>query len=470
MGRHHDFSGMDTSLPSAEAVAAWDATMRAFLAHGAATPSHLAETLRLAPDFAQGFACKGLFCLLLGRAEMEETARAAAGEARAAAHRVAPLPREAVYLDALDDFLAGRPGAAADRLDALLVRAPRDALAMKLVQAIRFVLGQSVAMRRSVEALAPAYADHPALGYLKGCHAFTLEETGEYAAAETAGREGLLLARDDAWGLHAVAHVYDMTARPRDGLKWLSTRTEAWAHCNNFRFHVWWHKALMHLDLGEFDAALALYDSDVRAEKTDDYRDIANATSLLSRLEIEGVDVGSRWEELADLAAGRAQDGCLAFADLHYMLALIGGDRPAAAAELLARIARDAQANRSDMDQIYHHPGLSAAEGLEAFGEGRFGAAFTHLSGAQDALQRVGGSHAQRDIFERLTIEAALRGGYLSAAERLLGERLTRRGGARDGYTDRRLATLAEARTGARIGARTGTGAAAGRPALAEGA
>ena len=96
------------------------------------------------------------------------------------------------------------------------------------------------------------------------------------------------------------------------------------SHCNNFRYHVWWHKALLHMDKGEFDVALGLYDARIRADKTDDYRDISNATSLLMRLELEGVDVGPRWHELADLAEARTDDGCLVFADLHYMLALTG--------------------------------------------------------------------------------------------------------------------------------------------------
>ncbi|MBL4928920.1 hypothetical protein [Fuscibacter oryzae] len=93
----------------------------------------------------------------------------------------------------------------------------------------------------------------------------------------------------------------------------------------------------MHLDLGNAKAALALYDRDIRTEKTDDYRDIANAASLLSRLELEGAPVGNRWDELAHLAETRATDGCLAFADLHYMLALCGGGCEQASAGLIAR-------------------------------------------------------------------------------------------------------------------------------------
>ena len=299
--------------------------------------------------------------------------------------------------------------------------------------------------RRSVEAVLPHWEDHPARGYLLGCHAFTLEETGEYAAAEAAGKHGVDLAPDDAWGLHAVAHVHDSTGRAREGLDWLTGRESSWAHCNNFRFHVWWHRALMYLDLGDFDAALDLYDREVRSERTDDYRDISNAASLLSRLEIEGVDVGRRWDELADLSEKRSGDGSLAFADLHYLLSLIGGGRDEAAAGLVARMA-SARASEGEAAAILADPGQRIAAGLQAFGSGSYARAWLNLRGAAPELQRIGGSHAQRDVFTRLTIESALLGGYPDAAEQMLHERRRLRGGFEDGYTRRRLDLLNAAR------------------------
>ncbi len=420
----------------------------AFLAHGASTPEHLGKTLEAAPDFAQGYAAKGLFCLLLGRAELVETANEML---KVATDAPMPLPREAAYIEALRDWLAGRPSDASARLELVLDQHPEDALAMKLVQAIRFVLGQPDQMRRSLEKITPAYDDHPALGYVKGCYAFTLEETGDYAAAEKSGREGLLLAPNDAWGLHAVAHVYDMTARADDGLYWMADQTAAWSHCNNFRFHVWWHIALMHLDLGQYDKALALYDSEIRAEHTDDYRDISNGASLLSRLQLEGMDVGNRWEELAELSANRTDDGCVVFADLHYMLSLIGGGRDDAVRKMMARMAKDAGVAETEMQKLTRHPGLSTAAGLEAFGEGRYAVAFGHLKGGRDALQGIGGSHAQRDVFERLTIESAMRAGLLDAATDLLDQRQSSRGGNEDGYTARHRALIAQAHSDARL-------------------
>ncbi len=441
-GLPEDFAGCPVSLPPGAAVAAWNATQRAFLAHGAATPERLAETLRLAPDFALGQAARGLFCLLLGRAEMVETAAEALAAARAGA---LPTRREALYVAALADWLDGRPSGAAARLEQALLACPRDALAMKLVQAIEFVLGRASAMRASAERLLPAWEDHPARGYLLGCHAFALEETGDYAGADRAGRAALDLAPDDAWGLHAVAHVFDMTGRAQQGLDWLGGREAAWAHCNNFRYHVWWHIALMQLDLGRIDAALALYDAEVRRDRTDDYRDIANAASLLCRLEIEGADVGARWDELADLSETRSGDGCVVFADLHYMLALVGGGRAAAAETLVRRIRRDAARQENEMHGIASRPGQAAAEGLASFARGAHAEALGSLGAALDALPRIGGSHAQRDVFERLAIESGLRAGRLGEADALLAARRRRRG-AEDGYSARRRALISRLR------------------------
>lgn len=437
----HDLSGMPTSLP-AGAVGGWNRVILGILSHAARTGPDLNAVLAAAPDFALGQAVRGLSCLLLARAEMV----AVAHEAHAAALAAAPAtPREAAFVGALGDWLGGRPSRAAARLQASLDRAPRDALAMKMIQAIHFILGRPAAMRASVEGAMGAWDDHPARGYLLGCHAFALEETGDYAAAERRGRAAVDLAPDDAWGLHAVAHVFDMTGRARDGLDWLAGRDAAWAHCNNFRYHVWWHRALMHLDLGERDRALALYDAEIRAERTDDYRDIANAASLLARLGLEGVDPGDRWEELALLAERRATDGCLAFADLHYMLALCGGGRDAAAQALVARMraARPAEeAAPSEARQAIAHPGWRVARGLHAFASGDYSAAYGDLRAGRADLQSIGGSHAQRDVFDRILIEAALRSGRVTDARGLLRDRAARRGNRLDGFAEARLSRI----------------------------
>ncbi len=441
-----DICACPVTLSSRGAVDDWNAMIRGFLAHQAQTPIHLDAVLSAEPDFVMGHAARGLFSLMMGRAELTVVAREALETANAAREAGGIVPREAHWLTALERWLSGSPSGAVAALEETLRAHPTDTLSAKVVQGIRFVLGDAEGMRTSVEAVLPAHGeDHPLRGYLLGCHAFTLEETGDYTAAERIGLEGLTLAADDAWGLHAVAHVHDMTARPDQGIALIENNAAAWSGSNNFRYHVWWHKALLYLDTGELDVALGLYDAQIRADKTDDYRDIANATSLLMRLELEGVDVGPRWAELADLSERRVEDGCLVFADLHYMLALTGAKRGDAQKALIASFARDA-ARSGEMPARVADPGVAAIAGLNAFSEGRYDAAFRYLTAARPAMQDIGGSHAQRDVFERMTIDAGLRAGHFVATEEILLDRLALRAGNSDRFARNRLENLDNAR------------------------
>ncbi|QFT57555.1 hypothetical protein FIU94_01855 [Sulfitobacter sp. THAF37] len=442
----HDICHAPVALTDAAALNSWNAMIRAFLAHKPATPQHLADTLDAAPDFAMGYAARGLFALMLGRAEMWQVAE----DARTAAHQAArsslPSARERGWLDALDHWLADSPTGAVAALETVLDRWPQDTLSAKASHGIRFILGDAPGMRASVERVLPAHgADHPLRGYLMGCHAFTLEETGDYGAAERAGRAGLTLAPDDAWGLHAVAHVHDMRNEPDAGIALIEGFSSAWEGSNNFRYHVWWHKALLHLDRGETDVVLALYDRQIRADRTDDYRDIANATSLLMRLHLDGVAVGDRWDELGALAQNRIDDGCLVFADLHYQLALSGAGKTGAVREMTARFARDARKS-GDMADRVADPGLSALAGLTAFAEGRYATAFENLSAARPKMQSIGGSHAQRDVFERITIDAGLRAGHFDATEQIMLDRLALRAGHADRFAESRFEQLSRLR------------------------
>ncbi|MEM9395570.1 MAG: tetratricopeptide repeat protein [Pseudomonadota bacterium] len=442
-----DICSCEVSLTDQAALKSWNGVVLGVLTHGQTTAEHIGNLLDQAPDFAIGHAMNGLACLMLGRRELVTVAEAASREATRALALGGATRRERLWCMSLEDWLRGKPRKSIQRMEDALRLNPADTISMKLSHGIRFMLGDIKGMLRSVERVLPAHGpSHPLFGYLLGCHAFALEENGLYGQAERVGLRGLDYTTDDAWGLHAVAHVYDMTRNTDRGIALIDNNLGAWSHCNNFRFHVWWHKALLHLDKGDFDTVLRLYDTKVRDEKTDDYRDFSNASSLLMRLEIEGVSVGDRWVELADLAEKRAEDGCLTFADLHYMLALIGETRPDGVARLNATVATHAQ-NHDDMAEVMTSPGIATAQGLAAFGEADYGTAFAYLKAAQPDFQSMGGSHAQRDIFERLTIEAGLRAGRFAETEALLRSRTILRNGREDSFTERRMAQIASAGT-----------------------
>lgn len=448
-----DAYGNATSLASENAARHWNETVEAVLAHARSAPDELASTLAADPLFAQAHAVKGILLLTLARRELVAQAEACLANARASAAQRPPLARERLYFEALQFWLDGEPAHAADVFEGLLADWPRDALAFKLCQAIRFMIGDAVGMARVGQSTLAAFSDgSPAAGYVRGCQAFALEELGHLAEAEAMGREAVVLAPRDAWGLHAVAHCFEMTGRAQDGVTWLS-HSRSWEHCNNFGFHLHWHMALFQLELGAVDAVLDLYDTAVRAVQTDDFRDLANAASLLQRLELEGVDVGGRWEELALIAEGRVADRRLVFADLHYMLALLGAGRETAAATIAENLVRDSRRGGSHDARVADETGARTAQGVIAFRRGDYAEAARLLRAAAPSRVKAGGSNAQRDVFEQLCLESLVRSGEFAQAETLLRQRLMARGG-HNRFAAGRLARLAAGReTSARLGA-----------------
>lgn len=439
-----DMCGDVVTTSSQATCLAWNHVVEGVLSHDAMTPDHLAATLLADPHFALAHAAKGLMLLSLARRELRDAALQSFADAKAAAALRHVTDREMAYIDALGHWLSGAPQKAALRLDCALANHPFDALAIKLTQVIRFMSGEQDAMLSSLEQIAPAYGKtRPLSGYVIGCYAFALEEKRFYREAESAGRCAVELAPRDVWGRHAVAHVLEMTGRTQEGEAWLGDAS-AWAHANNLRFHIAWHVALFMLERGAFAEALELYDKSIRAEKTNDFRDISNAASLLAQLEFRGVNVGDRWEELAELAQTRMFDQQLVFADLHYALALLGAGRRDDAKSIGLRLLADGANQPGNTQTATAKQGALVTFALLALRERRFFEAARLLERARVHLICIGGSNAQRDLFEQAYIESLIGCGAHERAASVLRERSAARGGV-NLYASLRLAKITKA-------------------------
>ena len=331
-------------LMSKYKVVLFEEAVLGVLAHRPYVAQALERVLATDASFTAAHALKGLAAIVLARGELLAPAAAALHSARLGLAARGGTAGEQYLVDTLAQAVEGRLEQAVIRLDARLACAPEDLLAIKLAHSFRFMLGDTAGMLGTSNAILPAWsASQAGYGFVLGCHAFALEENGELAAAETVGRAALHHQPDDAWALHAVAHVHEVTGHIQRGIAWLEAARPVWTRCNNFSFHMAWHLALFHLEQGCHDLVLDLYDAEVRPQPTDDFRDVANAVSLLWRLEQEGVHVGDRWEELRTIARRRRRDTTLMFAALHYLMALVAAGDTTAAGELVEEIGTRAR-------------------------------------------------------------------------------------------------------------------------------
>jgi tetratricopeptide (TPR) repeat protein len=271
-------------------------------------------------------------------------------------------------------------------------------------------------MRASVERVLPKWSsDLPGYGTVLSCRCFSHEECGDYASAEPSGRAAIEIDPEDIWGTHAVAHVMEMQGRHAEGIAWLEELQRHWGGGANLVHHLWWHRALFHLEQREFDAVLDLYDkrfrdmaSPLTQAQPDLYIDVQNAASMLFRLERLGLDVGDRWSEIADKAETRIGDCLSAFTLPHWMMALAATGREAAARRMLDGM-RESGSTEGTVNRIVGRIALPVCEAALAHRRGEYLRTVDLMRPVLDDMHQLGGSHAQQDVLMQLFLDAAIK-------------------------------------------------------------
>ena len=422
MGQYSDARGVPVTAGDRQFVDQLDEAATLFHGYFADPVAAVDRALERDPGFIMGLALKGG----IYATSSEKAAEPVLDEILA---RLKPLAaeanaRERGHISALESWRAGRFDAATEDWGRILLEYPRDLIALQFAHLGDFLLAQSLTLRdRPARVLHAWDRKVPGYGFVLGMWSFGLEESGHYADAEEAGRAALDLNPRDPWSVHAVAHVMEMQNRVDEGIAWLEGRAADWSADNLFAFHNWWHLALYQLDRGNFAAALELYDARVRPKPSAVVLEMVDASALLWRLRLRGVDVGKRWDELAESWMPNISDGHYAFNDVHAMMALVGAGRLEEARRLIA-VLEQVAARATLNGEMTRLVGLPAARAFLAYGEGAFEKALDLLMPVLPVAQRHGGSHAQRDVLQHTATEAALRSGKQNAARALVSQRL----------------------------------------------
>ena len=318
-----------------------------------------------------------------------------------AAEALAPKAndRERTHIAAVRAWLDGDWERATELWGRASIAYPRDLLALQLAHVGDFFLGSSHMLRDRIARVLPHWnRGVPGYGFVQGMYAFGLEEAGDYEQAEARGREAVALNNQDGWAVHAVTHVMEMQGRAEEGAAFLAAGADGWAPNSMFAFHLWWHKALFHLDADDAAAALKLFDEKISAAGFGQALELLDGSALLWRLALLGHDVSDRWNGLSEKWATRADDAYYAFNDANAMMAFAGAGNGQAQQRQIAAVKR-AAAGTGTNAMMSREIGVPACEGFAAFGRGDYAQAIEWLLPLRAKAHRFGGSHAQRDMF-----------------------------------------------------------------------
>lgn len=419
---HTDSRQLQVSSGNARSLEHFEAALELFHGYYGDPLALIDQTLAEDPEFVMGHALRAAMLVTAGDGVVMPMLRTTveAGEALQAIAN----ERERRHIAAARAWLDGDFARANRTYGDIVVDYPRDILALQAAHITDFLLGQSSMLRDRIAQVLPHWnVSVPGFSHVLAMHAFGLEETQFYTQAEERGRFALELNPRNPWAIHAVAHVMEMQGRVDAGIDWLHQRMPHWSQDNMMAVHNWWHLALFHLELGDTARVLELYDGAIRAARSDMALDLIDASAMLWRLHLRGIDVGNRWAEVADTWQARGAEGAYAFNDTHAAMAYLGDDRPEAIGHLIAGMRRAAAGNGTNA-AMTREVGLPTVQALFAFEARDYDATIDCLLPLRPIAQRFGGSHAQRDVLTLTLIEAALRGGRANLACALAAERM----------------------------------------------
>ncbi len=398
------------------------------------------EKLRSAIDADDGFAMANVVLAYVLHLQMNVPA------ARAAADRAIELSaglsrEEQQSAQIMHHFTHGKGGDAIKLVHEHLAEFPTDTLAMRVAQRL-YMLGCFGAgvpdfpnhLMAMMSKLAPANGDDWAF---LGQYAFAHHETNQPEKAMDLALRSLDGNPQNAVASHSVTHSYFEQGDAANGGSWLAAWLDGFDRRASYNTHLSWHLALFELAQGRYGEALDLYETHIRpGVQARNLSNLQDAASLMWRLQIySGEAPGKPWDEVRDLAQPAADAPGAAFRDCHAALAFAGAGDAEATQRMVDRLT--AQGTRGD--DLSREMTLPIALGAAAFVAGDYGEAADLMGPTYPMLARIGGSHAQREVFEDTLLETYIRAGRYDDAKEMLDERLSRRSSVRDTYWMGRL-------------------------------
>jgi tetratricopeptide (TPR) repeat protein len=421
---------LPVSAASAEALDDYVAAVEVLLSANPGAEERLAHAIAADPDFALAHIARARMLQL--QARMPE-AREAATRAKSLREQVSA--REQRHIDAVALTVEGSAKEALALVREHASEYPRDALPLSLALGVFGLLGFSgqrdhhEAQLTLLRELAPQWGeDWWFLGYLGWAYI----ETGDLATGVPLVERSLAGNRRNAHAAHQRAHGFFEAGDAAGGAAFLTEWLPDYARTGQLHCHLSWHLALFELAQGNADRACVIYRADIRPSValSAPMLSLADSASFLWRWQLyeTGPPLAEEWAEVVDHARRHFPRASLAFADLHAGLAEAAiGDSTALQARIAGLHNLCAQGRLPPGEAA---PALSA--GMEALARGQYVQAASILERAIPDLARIGGSHAQREIFEDSLIIAYLRSRQAAKAASLLRTRIGRRPSPRD--------------------------------------
>ena len=271
-----------------------------------------------------------------------------------------------------------------------------------------------------LDELAPAYGED---WWFLNVHAFACTEAGDPARGRRLVERSLRIYQRNAHAAHALAHVFYEEGDSAAGAAFVSGWLPGYARAAQLHCHLSWHLALFELSEGRVEEAARIYDDSIRpgVSLSAALGTLADSASFLWRCHLWNVGAAPLpWDDVRDFARRAFPKPSVAFADGHLVMALVAAGDPDGAAARLTELRQMDRESRQPAGRVVS----DVSEAMTAYARGDWERTIALMTPVFEELVRIGGSRAQRDVFEQTLLSAYLHAGRDDEAGRMLRRRL----------------------------------------------
>ena len=426
-----DRFGMALSTESTVAAEEWQQGLDKLLSQNNGPELHFMRAIELDEGFAMAHSCLAMW--YQQKASPEDAKRASKG-ALALASGVSR--RERQQIQAVDFWINGKGRDSIQLIKEHLAEFHRDGLLMRLAHRL-YMRGcdgagspnfppEYFALLRQVATY--CMDDWAFLAE----YAFAHHETGQLDEAMRLAQLSLDMNQNNAVACHSMTHVHFERGDSAGGEDFLGSWLRGFDSPATSYVHLSWHLALFELAQGKYQETLDRYEDFIRPSVVAKSMSALNdSASLMWRLQMyAGAIPDQPWEEVCDIAAPAAARAGVAFRDAHAALAFAGGGDYERMERMINRLVTAAEGGDSFIREFV----LPLVQGIDAFSQAKYAESVRLMEPAFPQLIRMGGSHAQREVFEDTMLEAYIRAEEFEKAELMLRSRLQQRESIRDSF------------------------------------
>lgn len=429
-----DMRGNPLSVDDNQAIRFVEEACHHYLSFEEGALQHISRALAAQPDFIFGHILRALILCTHAQGCASDEAHAALQKAKLKL----PLAndREQALFAIVQMLLAGQFHSALLLLDRLLVEYPTDIIAIHIAHQLDLYLGNDTKLRDRIARVMPHWHVHlPGYAHLLGCFAYGQAQLQQFAEAEQLACTALELRQQNGWAICARALSLYMQGKINEGIEWLLSCKSYWSSAVHLGASPRWALGLFYFEKAEYNSILALLD-DFAIERPMPLAELGDATSLLWRLYLHGVDIQaplaiihSRWLQLCQEGALRYMGHGTVLHAMHAAMAFaLGCDDPAALFNIQFPQSNSHTDQTAPAGHLYSEPDADLefirclSYGFMAYCKGQYGETLRQLECVDAQLARLGGNLAQREIIRLTLIEAAFRLGDVRLAQHYVSE------------------------------------------------